>query len=193
MKKPSLSPSPRIQFLSIAGSLAAAASILGLTAFETCQTEDLQSVLRMREGTEFGVDIQTEEFKENETIVPDGTAVYDPYITNKGNYDVYTFIEINYDNNAFEIIPSEGWTKLSIDGRNIYAYGAADQLTVLSSMKNNEPTPSTRLCNTIRLNRNDSMEEGQYIIHAIGYAIQSDDIGTSDPLAVWNKLDGGST
>lgn len=190
--------SPRIQLLTIAGALAAASSILSLAAYETSKTKDLESTLTMKSGKEFGIDIQTQDFKEDETIEPGGSSTYDPYLTNTGSDRAYVFMEIIFPDSSFEIKPSKDWEPLSVKGRNIYAYVDDKGLAPLNGMEDEVPTPTSALCSAVSLKSSTELSDGSYTLHAIGYAIKVDDIANDDeltdrsPLTVWGLLDGGS-
>lgn len=192
IKKP---PSPRYQFLISALCISILTAILSLSAYLTDITETFSAPITMMYGNEFGVDIKSTNYTADQTIVPGGTAIFDPYLENNGNYDTYVFMEIVLPDQTFYLDElSSKWTRLtSVTNKVIYAYGSSTALTRLSRLtrqddktfKGGETAP---LCTGVTLEVETDLNESTYTIQAKGYAIQADNIGSSEPNVVWGLI-----
>lgn len=191
--------SPRLQFLSIAVSVAIFSSILGLAAYLTNQTEPLTATFKMRYGENFGIGISSDNYDENAEIIPGSTAAFDPKITNNGNYDVYVFMEVSLPDKSFSLseIGSDWQLLTTTEDKTVYYYGSSSGLEALPAMEKNDSgtlvsSETGPLCGGVTLNQSTAIKQGDYSIAAIGSAIQTEAADSSSPADVYAMIGGNN-
>lgn len=183
------------QLLIVSLAIALSTLFLGLSAFLSDQTDPFSATFTMRYGEEFGVDITSDNYVPDSDIIPGGSASFDPYLTNTGDYDTYVFMEVALPDQAFSLIDlSSDWHQMTeITDKTVYYYGTSSGLTPLESRSRNddgsfEDHATAPLCSGISLDQNTTLKKGDYSIEAIGYAIEADGLDASSPAAIWNTL-----
>lgn len=188
------------QLLIISLAIALSTLFLGLSAFLSDQTDPFSATFTMRYGEEFGVDITSDSYAPDSTIIPGGSASFDPYLINTGDYDTYVFMEVKLPDQAFSLLDvTSDWHQIAeITDRTVYYYGTSSGLTPLESRSRNDDGSfashtTAPLCSGISLDPNTSLKKGDYTIEAIGYAIEADGLDATDPAAIWNTVTGDTT
>lgn len=185
-------PSVRLELLLIVSAVAVMTTTLGLSAYLTDVTDPLAEQVNIRNGTEFKISISAGGFDKNKDLIPGKAVPFNPVIANEGNYDVYTFIEVDLPGDVTLDGISSDWVKVDIDEGTVYAYGHDSTLTQLDRMTKNADgtftaTETTDLCTGIALSDKTEREEEPITISVTGYAIQTDGV-SGTPEDVWSLL-----
>lgn len=151
--------------------------------------QPLTSTIHVSPGTDFEINIGAKNYASEYDINPDSTvASYNPSIENTGDFPAYVFIELassDKDLVPYELNASE-WSQLTgVGDRTIYAYATSSGMTALDK---EDETPE--LCQGLTLADDTDLWDNAntLTVEAIGYAIQTTDLGTSKPEDVWKKL-----
>lgn len=186
---------PPCFFLMTGITLLMISSVAGLSAYLTDVTEPLEMPFRMRYGSEFGINIHSDTYQTNASLAPDAPADLDIYLTNEGNYDVYAFVTVTTSDAALNIDEiGQEWSLLSSEGNTTtYAYGSTSEMNVLPAMAKNTngefmSERTSDLCEKITLDSQIDYQDGTGTITATGYAIQADELTTSDPKTIWQMI-----
>lgn len=171
--------------------IATASSIVISGHFLTDVTDPLYSSFKVSPDRSFDISVATENYETDSHLSPGMTRNYDPYIINKGNYDVYVFMEVTIPDNCFSLTDmDDNWYPVVSDGnRTIYAYGSESSMTTLKR-RGKDFTYTPMLCSGVRLSDNvcNNATKNNQII-ARGYAIEADQIDDNNPITVWQILE----
>lgn len=123
-------------------------------------------------------------------IKPGGTMSIALVVSNNGDTDSYAFIEIvmpSYGSGtpAYSFTADSGWTLVEDNGADqVWGYGAADSLTVLSPMSSTSALTEGLVMNN--MNGAEFQALGDVNVSVTGYLIQS--TAGTDPADVWSKM-----
>lgn len=178
--------------------LFSAVTLAGLATaatFKLTTSDPVYKTIYIKHGNEFAITLLPVSDDTPSYIIPGEDIVsFDPYITNNGDSDIYTFIEIVLPDSDFKLENlSSDWTPVyEDDTKVVFVYGNPKQAyPVQKRHKSNGEflyDSTTELTSVISVNEDTDLEGGPYNVDAIGYAVETG-INEKNPTEIWNLVD----
>ena len=169
--------------LLLVASLFVISSIFGLSAYLT-ETSSYSGTFRTATGKELGFQVTGNAF-EDTIVVPGDSVDLSARAEVSGSTPLYVFVKIDVSEPLTITGFSSSWHQMG--ATNIYYYGTATDLVAIDT--NN---PSVAIFDGITLS-SDAGTDSSYYLTVTGYAIQTKNISSSDPAAVWSMVAPAST
>ena len=159
---------------------------------------------------------EAEDASDRSALEPDSDIIKDPQVTNVGTNDAYIFIEVNIPRedvmtanrtsgakitsrvqDLFDFSVSDGWQLVSSDvsgNHSSYVYAYTEDSNHLCKLKPGETTTvlfKNNKIHLINIVEGQGIQEKQFNIPIIAYAIQAENItasDTDDPSEVWTVI-----
>ncbi len=173
----------RFHLLLLAFSLFVISSIFGLSAYLT-ETSTYSGTFRTATGRELGFSVSGNAF-EDTIIIPGDTVDLSAKVEVSGSTPLYVFVKIDVSEPLTITGFSSSWHQMG--DTNIYYYGTASSLVPLDTTN-----PSVAIFDGVKLSASENTDSS-YFLTVTGYAIQTKNISSSDPSAVWSMVAPAST
>lgn len=170
--------STRFHLLLLAASLFVISSIFGLSAYLT-ETSSYSGTFRTATGRELGFSVSGNAF-EGSVVIPGDTVSLDAKAEVTGSTPLYVFVSIDISEPLTITGLSSSWQRMG--DSNIYYYGTTSDLVALDT--NNS---SVKIFDGVTLSASENTDSS-YFLTVTGYAIQTKNISSSDPSAVWTMV-----
>ena len=170
--------STRLHLLVLAFSLLVISFVLGLSAYLT-ETSSYSGTFRTATGKELGFQVTGNAF-DDAILTPGDTVDLSVKAEVSGSIPLYVFVKIDISEPLAITCMKNTWQQMN--DSNIYYYGTASSLVPLDTTN-----PSAAIFDGVSLS-SDAGTDSSYYVSVTGYAIQTKNIPSSDPAAVWGMV-----